>query len=51
MEFYEIHQEFKVFECLQCDVFSVDTHTNEESLVDILTNEEESKIERDKIWR
>ena len=30
MEFYETHQEYKAFECFQCNVFSADTHANEE---------------------
>ena len=47
MEFYETHQEFKPFECFQCNVFSADTHANEESSADILTNEEETKIENE----
>ena len=45
MEFYETHQEFKAFECFQCNVFSADTHANEESSADILTNE------NDEWWR
>ena len=50
MEFYETHQEYKAFECFQCNVFSADTHANEESSDDILTNEEETKIDIFEKW-